>query len=277
MLTNQDIEHLIRKPLRRELWTPFIQAIKDFALIEDGDRIAIAISGGKDSFLLAKLFQELHRFGKRNFSLQFFCMDPGYTTQHLAQVQALAEHLEIELHIFKRDIFDVAMNLSEKPCYLCARMRRGHLYKFAQELKCNKVALGHHYDDVIETVLMNVLSSGNFMTMMPKLHSRNFQGMQLIRPLYYIREKDIRRFAQKCDLHFLNCACKIAGGEADSNRQRVKQLIVDLKKQFPQVEESILASTRNVHVGAVLGTVVKGQKRSFLENYPTGISEDEER
>lgn len=277
MLTNHEIEHIIRKTMRRELWTPFIKAIKEFALIEDGDRIAVAISGGKDSFLLAKLFQELYRFGKQNFSLQFFCMDPGYTPEHRAQVEALAKHLNIDLKIFSSNIFDVAMNLSEKPCYLCARMRRGHLYKIAQELECNKLALGHHYDDVIETVLMNVLSGGNFMTMMPKLYSQNFKGMQLIRPLYYIREKDIRRFTLKSGMHFLNCACSIARGEMDSNRRRVKQLILELKKQFPQVEESILASTRNVHTGAVLGTIKHGQKRSFLTDYVQGIMGDEER
>lgn len=277
MLTNHDIEHIIRKNMRRELWTPFIRAIKEFSLIEEGDRIAVAISGGKDSFLLAKLFQELYRYGRRNFSVQFFCMDPGYRPEHLQQVTQLAEHLQIDLKIFSANVFDVAMNLADKPCYLCARMRRGHLYRIARELGCNKVALGHHYDDVIETVLMNVLSAGSFMTMMPKLHSSNFSGMELIRPLYYIREKEILRFCRKTDLHFLNCACRIASGEIDSNRRKVKELIIELKKQFPQVEESILASTRNVHSGAILGTIRGGNKHSFLEHYDQGISEDEER
>lgn len=261
------VEHKLRKNFRKQLWTPFIKAIKDYQLIEDGDRIAVAISGGKDSFILAKLFQELYRHGHRNFSLEFLVMDPGYRSEHRAQLEKVAGDLEIPIRVFEAPVFRVSQAKTDKPCYLCARMRRGYLYAKAKELGCNKIALGHHYDDVIETVLMNVLSGGSFMTMMPKLHSTNFSGMELIRPLYYIREKDIIRFSRAIGYDFLNCACVVADGRIDSNRQRIKQLIQTLKTDFPQVEDSLFAATKNVHVGAILGTIEQGEKRSFLDHY----------
>lgn len=263
----QQAEHLIRTTYRKRLWTPFVQASKDYELIQDGDRIAVAISGGKDSFILAKLFQELYRHGRRNFELEFMVMDPGYRPEHRARIEQMAERLEIPIRIFSRDVFRVAQSLSEKPCYLCARMRRGNLYAMAKELGCNKVALGHHYDDVIETVLMNILSGGNFMTMMPKLHATNFPKMELIRPLYYIRENDVRSFSKAIGYDFLNCACIVADGQVDSNRLRIKHLIQQLKPEFPQIEDSIFAATKNVHLGAILGTIVNGEKQSFLTHY----------
>lgn len=266
-VTALQAEQLLRTTYRKRLWTPFIKAIKDYELIQDGDKIAIAISGGKDSFILAKLFQELYRHGRRNFELSFIVMDPGYHPEHRAKLEQMAASLEIPVQIYNRDVFRVSQSLSEKPCYLCARMRRGNLYAMAQELGCNKIALGHHYDDVIETVMMNLLSGGNFMTMMPKLHSTNFPGMQLIRPLYYIRENHIKHYSQTIGYDFLNCACIVADGKVDSNRLKVKQLIQQLKKDFPHIEDSIFAATKNVHLGAILGTIVNGEKQSFLEHY----------
>lgn len=261
------VEHKLRKNFRKQLWTPFIKAIKEYRLIKEGDKIAVAISGGKDSFILAKLFQELYRHGRRNFTVEYIVMDPGYHPEHRAHLEQTAKDLEIPIEVFEAPVFKISQSKSDKPCYLCARMRRGYLYAKAKELGCNKIALGHHYDDVIETVLMNVLSGGNFMTMMPKLHSTNFSGMQLIRPLYYIREKDIIHFSRAIGYDFLNCACVVADGKIDSNRQRVKQLINSLKTDFPQVEDSLFAATRNVHLGAILGTIEGGEKRSFLDNY----------
>ncbi|NLY36651.1 MAG: tRNA 2-thiocytidine biosynthesis protein TtcA [Tissierellia bacterium] len=263
----QQIEHSIQKRFRPRLWTPFIRAIKEYQLIEDGDRVAVAISGGKDSFLMAKLFQELYRHGKRNFELIFIAMDPGYLPLHRKHMEKLAGHLNIPLKIFNRNIFTVSQNLSEKPCFLCARMRRGVLYELAKEQGCNKLALGHHYDDVIETILLNVLQGGITMTMMPKLHSKNFSGIELIRPLYYLREKDILQWQEASELSFLDCACPVAATQIDSSRKKIKTLISQLKKDFPQVEESIFASVKHVHLGAVLGTVDNGKERSFLETY----------
>lgn len=262
-----EAEQLLRTTYRKRLWTPFIKAIKDYELIQAGDKIAIAISGGKDSFILAKLFQELYRYGQRNFELAFIVMDPGYHPEHRQSLESMAKSLNIPVQIYDRDVFQVSQSLSDKPCYLCARMRRGNLYAIARDLGCNKIALGHHYDDVIETVLMNLLSGGNFMTMMPKLHSTNFPGMELIRPLYYIRENHIRHYSRAIGYDFLNCACIVAEGKVDSNRQKVKQLIQTLKTDFPQIEDSIFAATKNVHLGAILGTIIQGEKHSFLEHY----------
>lgn len=266
-LDHQAVEHRLRTTYRSRLWTPFTKAIKTYALIEPGDKIAVAISGGKDSFILAKLFQELYRYGERNFELAFIVMDPGYLPEHRSQLEQIAQALAIPIQVYERPVFQVSQKLSDKPCYMCARMRRGNLYAIAQELGCNKVALGHHYDDVIETILMNVLVSGNFMTMMPKLWSSNFPDMQLIRPLYYIREHDIIQFSKSIGFEFLNCACAVADGQIDSTRQKIKHLIAQLKQEFPQVEAAIFSSTQNVHLGAILGTIVGKEKHSFLTDY----------
>ncbi len=261
------IEKDLIKKYRKVLWTPFIKAIKDYELISEGDKVAVAISGGKDSFVLAKLFQELHRHGDRNFELEFICMDPGYNKENMDRILLNAQKLNIPLKVYNSNIFNVVSSKTNKPCYLCAKMRRGFLYSKAQKLGCNKVALGHHYDDVIETILMNVLSSGMFMTMMPKIKSKNFEGLELIRPLYYVREKDIIRYKNSCELSFLDCACEVSKKEVFSNRAQVKELIAELRDRFPQVEASIFSSSKNVHVGAILGWKEDELNHSFLEKY----------
>ncbi len=261
------IERDLIKKYRKVLWTPFIKAIKDYKLISDGDKIAVAISGGKDSFVLAKLFQELYKHGNRNFELEFICMDPGYSKENLDRIIYNAELMNIPVNIFNAPVFNIVSEKTDKPCYLCAKMRRGYLYSKAKELGCNKIALGHHYDDVIETVLMNVLSSGTYMTMMPKLKSKNFEGMELIRPMYYIRENDIIRYRDSCDIEFLDCACEATKREEGTNRKRIKELIASLKKDFPQVEASIFSSATNVHLGAILGWREDEKNHSFLEKY----------
>lgn len=266
-MLNDKALHLIRKTYRKRLWTPFIKAIKEYELIKDGDRIAVCISGGKDSFLTALLFQELYKHGHRNFELEFLLMDPGYKSYHRDHALQIADELGIPLHVYTSRIFDITQQKTDKPCYLCARMRRGHLYSYAKELGCNKIALGHHYDDVIETILMNVLSSGTYMTMMPKLKSDHFEGIELIRPLYLIRERHIISYAEALGLHFLDCACEVAEKKVGSNRAKIKNLIKTLGKDFKHVEASIFHSASNVHVGAVLGIVDNGEKRSFLETY----------
>lgn len=261
------IEQSIQKKYRHKLWTPFIRAIKEYQLIEEGDQVAVAISGGKDSFLLAKLFQELYRHGNRNFELSFIAMDPGYAPQHRDHLEKMADYLNIPIKIYSRNVFEVSLKLSEKPCFLCARMRRGALYDLAKKEGCNKLALGHHYDDVIETILLNLLQGGITMAMMPKLHAQNFPGMELIRPLYYLREKDILRWQEEAGLSFLDCACPVAEKQNQSSRQKIKKLLPILKEDFPRVEESIFASMKHVHLGSVLGTVDKGKKKTFLEKY----------
>lgn len=263
----KDVERSIQKTFRRRLWTPFIQAIKEYELIQDGDHLAVAISGGKDSFVMAKLFQELYRYGKRNFELSFLALDPGYSKENRDHLEKLAKALEIPLKIHEANVFSASQKMSQRPCYLCARMRRGVLYDFAKREGCNKLVLGHHYDDVIETILLNVLQGGITMTMMPKLHATNFPGMELIRPLYYVRERDIILWKDANELFFLDCACPVSQKQADTQRKKVKELILALKEDFPQVEESIFSSVKHVHLGAILGTVVKGKKRSFLDHY----------
>ncbi len=261
------IERDLIKKYRKVLWTPFIKAIKDYELISDGDKIAVAISGGKDSFIMAKLFQELYKHGNRNFELEFICMNPGYNRENLEHIINNAHLMNIPLNVFDSSVFNIVSKKTDKPCYLCAKMRRGHLYSKAKQLGCNKVALGHHYDDVIETVLMNVLSSGMFMTMMPKLKSKNFEGMELIRPMYYIRENDIIRYKNSCELTFLDCACEATKRKEGTNRKKIKKLIADLKMDFDQVEASIFSSALNVHLGAILGWREDEKNHSFLEKY----------
>lgn len=275
-MLNEKALHLIRKSYRKRLWTPFIKATKEYELIQDGDKIAVCISGGKDSFITALLFQELYKHGHRNFELEFLLMDPGYASHHKEHALKLAEDLGIPLHVYTSNIFTITQEKTDKPCYLCARMRRGYLYSYAKELGCNKIALGHHYDDVIETILMNVLSSGTYMTMMPKLKSDNFEGLELIRPLYLIRERHIISFTEALGLKFLDCACEVAEKKESSNRGKIKKLIETLGEDFKNVEASIFHSASNVHVGAVLGIVKDGEKHSFLETYDTPEEEKHE-
>lgn len=271
----EEIEKSLRKKFKKSVFTPFAKAINDFALIQEGDNICVCISGGKDSMIMAKLFQELKRHNKFPFSVQFLCMDPGYNEYNRKIIEENAKLLGIPLHFFESDIFESVFEIESSPCYVCARMRRGHLYSKAKELGCNKIALGHHFDDVIETVLMGMLYSGQFQAMMPKLHSTNFPGMELIRPLYYVREDDIKHWRDYNKLNFIQCACKFTetcstchtDGTTSSKRLETKKLIAELKKTNPFIEKNIFRSTENVSKQTILGLKDKGIKHSFLEWY----------
>lgn len=271
----EEIEKSLRKKFKKSVFTPFAKAINDFALIQEGDNICVCISGGKDSMIMAKLFQELKRHNKFPFSVQFLCMDPGYNEYNRKIIEENAKLLGIPLHFFESDIFESVFAIESSPCYVCARMRRGHLYSKAKELGCNKIALGHHFDDVIETVLMGMLYSGQFQAMMPKLHSTNFPGMELIRPLYYVREDDIKHWRDYNKLNFIQCACKFTetcstchtDGTTSSKRLETKKLIAELKKNNPFIEKNIFRSTENVSKQTILGLKDKGVKHSFLEWY----------
>ena len=280
----EQIEKSLIKKFRKPIWSRFTKALHDYEMIKDGDKIAVCISGGKDSMLLAKLFQELYRHGKRNFGLVFLCMNPGYNEENWRIIQENAKLLDIPLTTFETQIFDSVAEVDKNPCYLCARMRRGYLYSKAKELGCNKIALGHHFDDVIETILMGILYGGQINTMMPKLHSTNFQGMELIRPLYYVKEEDILNWKDYNSLHFLQCACRfteriakeqaargMAGEAADivhtSKRQEMKELIRSLRKTSPFIDANIMKSVENINLDACLGYVKDGVRRHFMDEY----------
>lgn len=264
----EEIERSITKTYKKKIWSKFVKAIKDYKLVEEGDKIAVAISGGKDSMLMAKLFQELHRHRQMNFGLEFIAMDPGYHKDIKKLLIDNCEYLNIPVQIFESGIFEVADKIAQKyPCYMCARMRRGALYTKAKELGCNKLALGHHFNDVIETTLLNVLYSGNYKTMLPKLKSTNFEGIELIRPLYYIEEENIQRFIQKSGIWPLNCACMVSAGKIGNKRYEIKDLIKELKKNFPQVDKSIFKSAQNVNMDSILGWQKNGEDHSYLEFY----------
>ena len=271
----EEIEKSLRKKFKKSIFTPFAKAINDFQLIQEGDNICVCISGGKDSMIMAKLFQELKRHNKFPFRVQFLCMNPGYNEYNRKIIEENAKLLGISLQFFESDIFESVFEIDSSPCYVCARMRRGHLYSKAKELGCNKIALGHHFDDVIETVLMGMLYSGQFQAMMPKLHSTNFQGMELIRPLYYVREDDIKHWRDYNKLNFIQCACKFTetcstchtDGTTSSKRLETKKLIAELKKTNPFIEKNIFRSTENVSKQTILGLKDKGVKHSFLEWY----------
>ncbi len=267
-------ERSIIKKFRRELWCRFTKAVQEYELIQDGDRIAVCISGGKDSMLMAKLFQELYRHGRRNFELVFLVMNPGYNDANYQRILDNARLLHVPITVFHSEIFDIVASEKSSPCYLCARMRRGYLYCKAKELGCNKIALGHHYDDVIETILMGMLYGGQVQTMMPKLHSNNFEGMELIRPMYLIREKDIIHWAQYNDLHFIQCACRFTencascgGTEKGSKRAEIKQLISFLAERDPEVESNIFRSVENVNLNTVIEWKQDGVRHHFLDTY----------
>lgn len=268
-----EIEQSIRKKFRKTIWCRFTRAVREYELVKEGDKIAVCISGGKDSMLMAKLFQELKRHNKFNFEVVFLVMDPGYSPANRQIIEANAKRMNIPITIFESDIFDAVFNIEKSPCYLCARMRRGHLYSKAKELGCNKIALGHHYDDVIETILMGMLYGAQMQTMMPKLHSTNFEGMELIRPLYLIREDDIKKWRDSNDLHFIQCACKFTdtcstcGGENTSKRVEVKNLIRQLKETNPFVESNIFKSVENVNLSTVIAYKKDGVKHHFLDDY----------
>lgn len=264
----KEIERSLIKKYRKYIWTKFIEAINEYEMISDGDKIAVAISGGKDSLTLAKLFQELQRHGKMNFGLEFIAMDPGYREENRKVLEYNCEMMGIPVKVHNSDVFEVANRLApEKPCYMCARMRRGNLYAKAQELGCNKLALGHHFDDVIETILMNVLYAGNFKTMMPKLHSKNFEGLELIRPMYYVHEESIISFMNSTGLTALDCACDVAEKKEGNVRFYIKDLIKQLKTEYDNIDMNILRSAENVDLGAIVGWKKDEEKHSFLEKY----------
>ncbi|MDR1018404.1 MAG: ATPase [Lachnospiraceae bacterium] len=269
---NSLIEKSIRKKFHKVLFSRFAKAINTYEMLKPGDKVAVCISGGKDSMLMAKLFQELKRHNKFEFELVFLVMDPGYNDLNRKIIEQNAKVLGIPITVFESDIFDAVYDVEKNPCYLCARMRRGHLYKNAKDLGCNKIALGHHYDDVIETILMGMLYGGQVQTMMPKLHSTNFEGMELIRPMYLIREDDIKHWRDYNDLHFIQCACKFTDtcttcGNTGSKRMEIKNLIAELKEVNPSVEANIFASVENVNIDTVIRYKRKGVKYSFLDDY----------
>ena len=268
-------EQSIRKRYHKQLFTQFAKAINRYELVQEHDRIAVCMSGGKDSMLMAKLFQELKWHNKMDFELVFLVMDPGYSSINRLLIEKNAKMLGVPITVFETKIFDVVYDIEKSPCYLCARMRRGYLYNKAKELGCNKIALGHHYDDVIETILMGMLYGGQVQTMMPKLHSTNFEGMELIRPMYLIREADILKWRDYNDLHFIQCACHFTDtcsscredGSSASKRMEIKHLIAELKKTNPHVETNIFKSVENVNINTVVAYKQDGQRHSFLENY----------
>lgn len=270
----RQVEKSLQKKFRGEIWSRFTRAIRDYELVKPGDKIAVCISGGKDSMLMAKLFQMLQRHSRIPFDLVYLVMDPGYSEVNMGIIQKNAEHLDIPITVFKTDIFDSVYHVEKSPCYLCARMRRGHLYSKACELGCNKIALGHHYDDVIETILMGMLYGGQVQTMMPKLHSTHFPGMELIRPLYLVREESILAWRDENELTFIQCACHFTDtcttcgdGGRSSARREVKEWIRRMKETNPFVESNIFHSMENVSLNTVISYKKDGIKHHFLEAY----------
>lgn len=266
-----DFERALSKKFRLALWSRFVKGIKEYKLLSPGDKVCVCISGGKDSMCLAKLFMFLHKHSDFDFDVHYIVMDPGYNKKNLDLIKKNLKLLQIPAKIVKTDIFEIANMQTKGSCFLCAKMRRGALYNIAKSMGCNKIALGHHYDDVIITTLMNMLNSGSFQTMLPKLHSTNYEGMDLIRPMYYIREKDIISWAKYHNLQFLQCACKFTEEEADlqnaGRRKFTKQLIADLKKEIPQVEKNIFKAADNVTLDMIIGYKEKGEYHSFLDDY----------
>ncbi len=265
----KEIEKSLIKKYRKELWSPFIKAVKEFNLIEEGDKVGVAISGGKDSLILAKLIEELHKHSPVNFDVEYLCMNPGYDEENLNLLKENLAYLKIPAKIYDSRVFDISETLADggNPCYLCARMRRGFLYAKAKDLGCNKLALGHHLNDVIETIMINVLYAGNYKTMKPKLTAQNFDDMLLIRPLYYLREDDIIRWRDFAELKALDCACTVTKSSESHTRKKVKELIADLRKDNPNVEMSILRSSENVNCDMVLAYQIRGEKHSFMEEF----------
>ena len=271
-MDNKTIEKSIIKTYRKEIWDKFVKGVKEFKLVNEGDKVAVCISGGKDSFLLAKCMQELKRHGDVNFDLVFICMNPGYNERNLELIKSNAKLMNIDLHIFTTDIFSVVESQKVSPCYLCARMRRGALYKEAMKLGCNKIALGHHFDDVIETTLLSMFYGSEVKTMMPKLHSDNFPGLELIRPLYLVKEEAIISWRNFNELTFINCACRFTEGcsiinDGTSKRKEIKELIKKLRLFNKNIDSNIFKSMDNINLECVLGTKKNGVYKSFLEDY----------
>lgn len=264
----EEIERSIITKFRKDVWRKFTKAVRDYQLIKDGDKIAVCISGGKDSMLLAKCMEELRKHGKANFEICYIVMNPGYRSDVYEKIVDNAKVLGIDIKVFKSNIFEIVDKQVASPCYLCARMRRGFLYARAQELGCNKIALGHHFDDVIETIMLSILYGGEYKSMPPKLKSTNFEGMELIRPLYLVREKSIKKWSEYNNLEFINCACKFTNSNSySSKRNEVKKLISDLEKNYSNIAANIFKSSENVNVETVLGIKKDNQKISFLDYY----------
>lgn len=275
----KQVERSIIKKYRKDIWSKFTNAIKTYELINEDDKICVCISGGKDSMLLAKCMQELHRYSNIKFEVKFLVMDPGYNKVNRNKIEENAGLLNIPIEIFNSKIFDIVANLETgSPCYLCARMRRGNLYSMAKEMGCNKIALGHHYSDVVETILMSIMYSGEIRTMMPKLKSKNFENMELIRPLYLVKEDSILSWKNYNNLDFINCACRFLENcdistetpddeESTSKRLETKKLLANLKKKNPNIEKNIFRSMENINMGSIIGYKIDEQKVSFLDNY----------
>ncbi len=269
----KEIERTITKTFKKSIWSPFVKGITRYELIEEGDKIAVCISGGKDSMLLAKAMQMLQRHSKFPFEVEFLVMDPGYNAINRQRIEENAKTLGIPVHIFETEIFDIVATVDQSPCYLCARMRRGYLYKNAQELGCNKIALGHHFDDVIETTLMSMMYGAEIKTMMPKLHSKNFEGMELIRPMYMVKEAAIIEWKNLNELQFIQCACRftencvLGDNGGGSKRAEMKDLVKKLKRTNPNIGINVFNAMHNVNMDTILGYREKGEKHSFLEDY----------
>ena len=267
-----EIERSIIKKFRKDIWSKFIKAISDYELIKENDNIMVCISGGKDSFLLSKCIQELIKHGKFPFTAHYVVMDPGYNKVNRQLIEKNAKLLNVPIEIFETNIFDVTAKVEGNPCYLCARMRRGYLYSKAKELGCNKIALGHHFDDVIETTLLSMFYGSEIKTMMPKLHSDNFEGLELIRPLYLIKESAVLAWKKYNELTFINCACRFTENctivdDGTSKRKEMKNLVNNLRKINPSIDNNIFTSMNNINLNCVLGTKKDGKYTSFLDNY----------
>lgn len=269
----KEIEKSITKTFKKSIWTKFIKGVVSYELIQEGDKIAVCISGGKDSMVMAKCMQLLQRYSKFPFEVEFLVMDPGYNAINRQRIEENAKTLNIPLHIFNTDIFDIVATVDKSPCYLCAKMRRGYLYKNAKDLGCNKIALGHHFDDVIETTLMSMLYCGEIKTMMPKLHSSNFEGMELIRPLYLVKEGAIIEWKNANDLKFIQCACRftencvLGDNGGGSKRAEMKELVKKMRRTNADVDINIFNSMHNVNMNTIIGFRKDGTKHSFLEEY----------
>ena len=271
---SQNIERSIMKKYRKELWNPFIKAVKNYELVQENDKIAVCISGGKDSMLMAKMMQLLQRYGDVPFELTFLVMDPGYNEKNRKKIEENAKILNVPITVFGTNIFDVANSVDKSPCYLCARMRRGYLYSRAKELGCNKIALGHHFDDVIETTLIGMFYASQLKAMIPKLHSTNFEGMELIRPMYCIHEDAVLAWCRYNDLEFIRCACRFTeaytendNANGQSKRQEIKKLLAELRKTNPNIEKSIFKSIHSVCLDTMPGYKTHGEEHSFLDTY----------
>ena len=265
-MKQEEVERSIIKTYRKDIWRKFTKAVTIYDLIKDGDKIAVCISGGKDSFLLAKCMQEIKKHGKIKFDLEFIVMDPGYSKENLDKVKKNAELLGIPIHVYESTIFESLKSMDVKsPCYMCARMRRGHLYKFASDLGCNKIALGHHYNDVIETIMLGILYNGEIVSMLPKIKSKNFPGMELIRPLYLVRESAIINWLKYNELEFINCACPLK--KEDSKRAEVKELIKKLRETNKFVEYNIFKSVENININQVMGYINNDKRYNYYDDY----------